>query len=151
MSTSWITSAESQCVNLATKMNQNKLYMGLAVLGLFGWEHCFRLRDLAFRPTVGLNFTTDKLRIGFEFVGARVAKLSSFLTMLDFTELKKTGGDLFRSVFNLSVSWLYTFKGYCEQAHAYVGEQNLIYLGSFLLVLGMCGILGYTYKKYIKK
>lgn len=119
------------------------------LFGLFGWEHFFRINDLPYRPTVGVDYITGILRIVFEFVGDCFAKLSSFLTLLDFTELKKTCSGIFMSGWNFGTSFLYVLKGYYEQVQTYVEEQDIVYLGSFLLFACVVGILGYyAYNKY---
>lgn len=126
-------------------MLQNKSYIGLAALGVFFWEHSCRLRDISYRPTVGVNQVTKQLKYCFTSIGTFAAQISSFLTKLDFSELKKTSNDLNKSSFNFLTSFMYVFKGYFETAKTYVNGKGLVYLGSILLATALS--MGYKFYK----
>ena len=132
-------------------INKNKNYIGLCLLLVFSWEHCFRLYDLVYRPTTVINFTTEYLRMVFEFIGIQIARLSSFLTWFDFVEIKKTYVDLYVATFDLMTSFVYTLTGYLEQSAEYIGEENLVYLGSILLLTSICIGFYYFYNNYRSK
>lgn len=119
------------------KICENKLYtfiMGFTVL--FGWEHCFRLREIKYRPTIALNIITKYFSWVFSRIGGFVAHISSFLTLIEFREIKQTFSELFISWFELLTVFLYLIKGYFDESRKYISNRNLIYLGSCLL--GIC-------------
>lgn len=138
-----VSGAIKHAMDFCGLMYQHQLYVGLGLLGIFVWEHCARVHRSQFRPTVGINYATIQLRYGFETVGTFIAKVSSFLTQLDFRELKKTTSDLIESIFKFSTAFMYILKGYFETAQQYVGARGLVYLGSFLIVIGL--YVGFRY------
>ena len=119
-------------------------YVGVVFLILFSWEHFFRLYKFPYRPTVGINKITKQLQTVFEFFGSCIARISSFLMLIDLREIGETFCDLFGSSFNLLTSGIYVLKGYFERSRHYIGNKNLIYLGSFLLALSMMYIYKYV-------
>lgn len=131
-------------------LNRNKTYIDVSTIILFGWEHFFRLNGSLYRPTIGVNYVTDKMRLAFKFVGSCIANLSGFLTWVNFKELKTTCSDMSGSVFDFSTSFMYTLYGYYEQSKEYIGEQRLVYFGSVLLVIGLCYVYRYFYYKNSK-
>lgn len=111
-------------------------YICLCMFILFVWEHCFRLYNNPFRPVVGINKVTDLLKTCFNFVGTWIAKISSFLILVDLKEVRKTFYDMFGACTHLLFSWMYILQGYLEWSRQYLGQRNLVYLGSFLLAVG---------------
>lgn len=151
MDNKWLANVGTNYGDLVTKMSQHKLYVAaLSLVALFGWEHSCRMRNVAIRPTVGINYVTKQLRFGFKFIGECLAHVSSFLTLLDFSEMKKTGSDMVNSGLNFSTSFFYILKGYYDQAKTYTGDRILVYLGTFLLLVSYRYHVGMLVQKYIQ-
>ena len=123
---------------LLCRLNRNKWLIASSTTAVFLWEHFFRLNDLSFRPTVGINFLNTYSRSLFTFIGELMAHASSYLVRLNFPEVMKTSSDLANSLFDFFTSGYHVIKGYLATATTqYVSNTGLIYLGSFLLIAGI--------------
>jgi len=123
---------------LLCALYQKKWIIGSSALAVFLWEHFFRLNDISIRPTVLINYVNTYSRTWFNTIGQLAAHVSSYLIRLNFPEVTKTLGDIASSLFDFFTSGFHVFKGYITTATTqYISNTGLIYLGSFLLTVGM--------------
>lgn len=100
---------------------------------LFLWEHIARLNNIKVRPSVGIDRLTTKSKIVFTEIGRMIAKISSFFTYIDITDLLDTLSILAYSLLELISSPLGIVKGYILVAFSYYNPLTYI-LGSMTLV-----------------
>ena len=104
---------------------------------LLMWENDARQYGSNCKPSVMIDFVGSKSKALFYFIGKCWAKISSYLTWINLTEIKITIVDLVKSVCKLLESPIEAFKGYYETACTYEFGPWQIYIGSFLLVLAV--------------
>lgn len=116
------------------------------------WEYVGKKHlETNFRPSVGLNFVANTSSAVYQSLGSTFAKISSFLTFVDFTKFKEFLRGIIESLWDLIYPILKTVfspfefvSGYVEAAKSYIGESWQIYLGSFIL-LSICAYLFYRF------
>uniref|UniRef100_A0A6C0C883 Uncharacterized protein n=1 Tax=viral metagenome TaxID=1070528 RepID=A0A6C0C883_9ZZZZ len=108
----------------------------LAVSGCIALEHIGRLKNLPIKPSIPFQFMHDKLKILFSWIGEHFAKISSFLSLIDLTELKQTIYDIVSPICGIVVSPLYTVEGYINALVNYKPRWQ-VYLGS----ISICAIV----------
>lgn len=109
---------------------------GLVCFISFIWEHVCRKHKSQIRPSTALNFLAEQSQLLFTNIGKGFAWISSFLVQNDIQEICITVWDLIRPIGELVISPFYLFYGYGMKAVSYVGKQELIYLGS-VIIIGM--------------
>ncbi|QKF93611.1 hypothetical protein QKU48_gp0153 [Fadolivirus algeromassiliense] len=107
---------------------------------LFMWEHVARTKGSNVKPSVGIAWTADKLKVGFYQIGVGFSKLSSFLTYIKLGDLYQTAQDLFKPTIELFGSPLQSLKGYWDTALTY-SYPVTVTLGSATLV----GVFAYLW------
>lgn len=124
-------------------LGQNRMYVaGIGVLVIFSWEHYFRMHKLIARPTIGLNIISKQLGKLFNGLGKFLAKVSGFLTFIDFTELIETGYDLCSAIINLATSYRHILKGYINKIK---DSYRLHICGTVILII----CLDVLYKSFV--
>src|SRR2546430_2481488 len=94
--------------------------LGSLAVGTFIWEHCGRVNDVNFRPSIGMSYAGEKSIELFTTFGSLFAKLSSYLHWIKFDEFFITVKDLLTPGFNLITSPIYFFHGYVKTALNYM-------------------------------
>lgn len=119
-------------------------YTALAIfLTVFLWEHVGRINNVDIRPSVALNWLSEKSEDFFRFLGFLWAKLSSFLSWLDFEEMFRTLQDLIKPLISIYTSPLMMIKGYTTTLREYDNWYMLI-IGS-LMIIAISAYIAYTY------
>lgn len=111
---------------------------------LFALEHISQLQQFAIKPSTVLRFCANKSIDFFMMIGRSLAKISSFLTLINFEDLVKTFCEIVSPLIDLVSSPLYIANGYICQALTYVDREVLVYVGSALII----SLLGYICYKY---
>lgn len=102
-------------------------------IGFFLWEHIARKKQTDVKPSVGIAWTATKSKLLFTTIGTFLAKISSFYTCIDLSDLIKTAYELIVPTMSLLKSPLKTFKGYYEQAKTYT-HSSIVFFGSLTLI-----------------
>jgi hypothetical protein len=118
----------------------------LTIPGCFVLEHIGRLNDWPIKPSVPLGYANDCLKTFFSFIGKQAAIVSSFLTLIDISELKKTFYDITAPFFGIITSPTYSIKSYIETALTYQLNSWQIYLGSFCICAVIVAAIWYLNK-----
>jgi hypothetical protein len=103
---------------------------------LFITEHIGRKAKTIFRPSVGLSYCADQAWWFWELCGNIFAKICSFYTYIDVTEIIETFIDLFTPMAKLVTSPLRFAYGYFNTADTYKYP--------FLIGLGTVTLMGIT-------
>ena len=122
--------------------------LGILFLVLFAWEHYGRKTSTQLRPSIFLTSIATTLQKFWQYLGELVAKVSSYLIHLDFTELFETVYALVNPIISIVASFLYFIKGYACKAASYETREWLVYAGSALLAALIGFGLYYLNKKY---
>ncbi len=128
---------------------------GSAFVTILFWEHFARIKDVEFRPTIGINLVTNYFVKCWKWLGKMFAIISSYFhifvdlydyivdhlgkfikSIIEFLQLDEMWNSftgLFESLWNFCFSFVSFFGGYFEA----VGNHKtplLIVLGSFVLI-----------------
>jgi len=123
---------------------------GLTIPTCLILEHVGRLNNWALKPSIALTFAQCQFETMWKFVGVQFAKISSFLTLIDLTEFKKTLYDICTPIFGIFTSPMHVVKSYIATALTYEYKSWQIYLGSFCIFsLLMVGIWYLNKKSYL--
>lgn len=108
---------------------------GISIIGflLFSWEYTAIRRELTYSPSVTLNKGVEFFRFICEELGNMAARLSSFLTIFDFSDMLKALNRLWTPCWQMITSGAYFFKGYVSEMNLYE-HPYLVTLGSIILV-----------------
>lgn len=117
-------------------------------------EHICKKGEIEYRPSFFLNKAAEQSQLIFETLGNYVAYLSSFITLIDFSEIIKkikdfcgvylnTIWELFHPLIKIFGSFLYYFKGYDDVMKQYK-NYFLIPIGSLVILI----VIIYFTKKY---
>lgn len=117
--------------------------IGLTAISLFLWEHIARKKQSNIKPSVLFNYLATKSSKFFGGIGYYVAKISSFYTYIDISDLMVTGKELMKPIFNFCISPYKFLKGYWEQARKYK-YSLLIVAGSASFIIA--SVLLYRYE-----
>lgn len=123
-----------------------KILGGLSVV-LFAWEHYARTNKKEMKPSVAFTWCAKTSKSIFNWVGTWLAKLSSFYTWINLTEIALTAVDFFKPIWSLLWSPLQVLKGYGTIAATYANKTSLIWLGSITL-LTVISYVWYYYACY---
>lgn len=104
---------------------------------IFLWEHTARTNKSNYKPSVAINFCSEKAKLLFKIIGTNIAKLSSFLVYIKFEELYATLYDIVKPTYELCMSPIEIIKGYADKASTYK-TPGMIAIGSITLI---CGIM----------
>lgn len=110
----------------------------------FLWEHLARMYSYWLKPSFFLNYISDVAERFFTFIGFIWAKLSSFLSWLDFEELFKSLQDLCIPLIALFLSPLRIVYGYITVSQQYE-NPFLIVIGSVIII----SVVAYSINKYL--
>jgi len=110
---------------------------------IFIWEHISRISGYTFRPTYIIDMMTTYSIDFFNFLGIKVAILSSFLVWLDLTAMLQTLDILLNSILSFMLSSHAFIEGYAKQAWTYI-NPGLVHIGLIVLI-----IIGLFVGKYL--
>lgn len=114
---------------------------------LFLWEHVGRQSQVSIRPSIIMDFLVGHLQNFFYWCGSVWARISSYITYIDLTELKITAYDLLMAFWKLIESPVYAIKGFCEMALSYKYQSWQIYLGSVILFCVTASVVLFLLKR----
>jgi hypothetical protein len=103
------------------------------ILGLYLWEYSAVRSDLAFSPSVYLQYVADILGRFFESCGHFVAWFSSFLTIFDFADMYKTGLRLVNPILEIIFSGYHFIIGYVSEINLY-DYPYVVLAGSIIII-----------------
>jgi hypothetical protein len=119
------------------------LLLGLCVV-VFFTEHFGRQFNLTYRPSYALTKVSGWLETFFRGCGWLIAKLSCYLTWLNFEEVFQTCGDLMKPLANLVGSPAAAIDGYLQTVLTY-DPPVLVLCGSLILL----GVTIWCYIRYL--
>ena len=93
--------------------------VGLLEISLFVWEHIARKKNSRIKPSVLFNYLATKSSNFFKGAGYYIAKISSFYTYINLSDLMVTGKELTAPIVQLCVSPYKLIKGYWDKACEY--------------------------------
>ena len=147
--------------------NKNTLWFTLclvSVIGVILWEHSIRsyekdvnekitTKEMSYvcpwKPSVFLTTTYLYSRRYFEYIGSKIAIISSFTEYLRLTDLLESTEAVLNPFIKVVYSPFWTICGYAKQIETYSSPRIIISSSIFLLLI----ILGATYyfgQKYVK-
>jgi hypothetical protein len=109
------------------------------------WEHIARKYKSEIKPSVYLNFASEKSISFFKKCGELLAWVSSYLARIDLKDFGETLMAVGKPTFDLVSSPAYTVYGYVKHASTYANKQGLIYAGS---AVGVC-IIAFGWSKFV--
>lgn len=115
------------------------------LLIVFVWEHVGRKYDIFFRPAIGLDRVSWRMGTFFKHIGEFFGWMSSYLIQIDLADILYTIYDITIPIIRIILSPLLMVYGYFGWVNSYVGQEWLIYTGSFLLFI----LAGFCYKKKV--
>ena len=114
-------------------LKTNIIIFFVAFLSIFCWEHIEKKHSfVGTKPSIILNYIGDYLIDLWELLGKWFAKISSFLTFIDFEELKETFYDIMLPCIRIMTSYFYMVKGYVTTLNLYENQVEII-LGSSII------------------
>lgn len=103
-------------------------------IGTVLWEHCGRKYMLRYRPSVGLEFISNRSQFFFWVIGRKITWLSSYLTIINSKDIGVTIDAILRPLCGIVFSPFYIIYGYLNAAKSYQNKRWMIYAGSILTV-----------------
>src|SRR5438445_2016539 len=117
------------------KMLTKGIYITTASAFLsFVWEYTAKRYASTIKPSVALTYLANGCYDVCYGMGTYAAKLSSFLTWLDFNEIIATGHDLVKPIINIFVSPYYFLTVYINTSLLYE-HPYLVAMGSITVLL----------------
>jgi hypothetical protein len=104
----------------------------IGFITIFIWEYVCKRSGFTFKPSTIVTYVASILSTMFSWLGTMLAKISSFLTLLDFKEFIETFSDIYYSLVTLIDSPFHFIKGYFETAGIY-DHPYLIIVGTITL------------------
>ena len=101
-------------------------------IGVFGWEYVAKRQSSLIKPSTALTYVADFSYDLFYGIGSIAAKLSSFLTLLNFNEVIETGHDIIKPVINMVISPYHMITGYINTSLLY-DHPYMVAAGSLTL------------------
>lgn len=114
------------------KLSKVSTFCLTVFLCVFAWEYIGKLVNTTYIPSVFLNMVASYCESVWVTVGYYIAKISSFYTYVNFTELFDSFLDIFRPSVEIVTSPFYAIKGYVTEMNVY-NHPYLIAFGSLTL------------------
>lgn len=124
-------------------------YCLVVFLAVFITEFSLKKWEFWFRPSFLLGRISYYVSKFFLDLGELFARLSSFLTLIEFEELLETFCDLVSPTIEIVLSPFFFCIGYLRVAHDFIYKRPiLIYVGSGIIVTVVVAILVVVCRKY---
>jgi len=104
-----------------------------AAVALYGWEYSAVRYELAFSPSIYLQYIADTLGRFFEAYGRFVAWISSFLTIFDFSDMYTAGLRLVNPLIEIILSGTHAIIGYVSEINVY-DYPYVVVAGSIIII-----------------
>lgn len=97
-------------------------------------EYLSKKKQFRYAPSICLNIISNKMTNTFTKIGIIIGKISSFYTLIDFTEIKQSISDLIVPIIKILKSPFYTLKGYIYYLELNK-KKKTIFFGTLTLFL----------------
>lgn len=123
---------------------------GIVIITILFWEHLGRKYETTIRPSIGLQFVSKISSQFFDWVGRKIAWISSYLTQIDLKDFMDTCRAIGEPTLEILASPFHIIIGYIVAANTYT-NGILVYVGTgiiIMLILIVC--YKYDYFQYLQ-
>jgi hypothetical protein len=101
-------------------------------IGMLIWEHVGCKNDSDFRPSIMIKWMADQSKFLFGIYGTELAKISNFLTYINFGDFEESIGNLITPIVQLITSPVCAILAYDTHAQTYKDEGWKIIIGTMI-------------------
>ena len=116
-------------------------------LPFYFWEYAYVHDPYAVKPSTLITNLVVRSRTIFEWLGNRLAWVSSFLDWLDLKDMIKAFKNLCEPMIDLCITPLYTVKGYIDQLNIY-DHPYMVFVGTLILATSLWYFVSWIMKKW---